>query len=212
MNNYKILLASGSPRRKQLLEELGLNFNVAATFEVDESFDSSMAVEDVAAHLSERKNSAYKEPLAVDEILLTADTVVIIAGKILGKPSSKEEAITMLQMLSNRTHKVITAITLRTTKEQRTVSTTTEVTFKELALSEIEWYVEQYNPLDKAGGYGAQEWIGLTAIEKYSGQYTNVVGLPTATLIEQLRALTGKDSTLSFNEKIEFQEETTTKA
>lgn len=186
-----ILLASGSPRRRQLLEELGLEFRMAQLEEVDESFDLEEVggADNVAAHLSERKSMAYRGDLTENDILLTADTVVIIDGQVLGKPQDRAEAIEMLTTLSGNTHKVITGITLRTLNTTNTVSALTLVTFRELQESEIEWYVDNYKPFDKAGSYGAQEWMGLAAIESYNGEYTNVVGLPTTTLIKELNKL-----------------------
>ncbi len=186
-----ILLASGSPRRRQLLEELGLEFQMAQLEEVDESFDLEEVggADNVAQHLSLRKSMAYRGELTENDILLTADTVVIIEGQVLGKPQDRAEAIEMLTTLSGETHKVITGMTLRTVKATKTVSALTEVKFRELQRSEIEWYVDTYKPYDKAGSYGAQEWMGLAAVESYNGEYTNVVGLPTTTLIKELKEL-----------------------
>ncbi len=189
MKNFKIILASGSPRRKELLEDLGADFRVASLFEVDETVNSTIDIEHVAPYLSRRKSRAYKKPIADGEVLLTADTVVILDEQIMGKPKDRDDAFDMLSKLNGRTHRVITGITLRTNSEQRTVSTTTEVKFRKLKDEQLWWYIDTYKPFDKAGSYGAQEWIGLAAIEWFNGQYTNVVGLPTTTLMEELERL-----------------------
>lgn len=185
----RIILGSNSPRRRAFLEELGLDFRLAERYEVDESVDSTIAIESVAANLSERKSFGYKGTISDDEVLLTADTVVIVDNRVLGKPHDRAEAIEMLTSLSAKTHRVITAFTLRTTTGISTTSVTTGVTFRALSTSEIEWYVDNFSPLDKAGAYGIQEWVGTAAITSLSGSYHNVVGLPTAHLLEALRAL-----------------------
>ncbi len=184
----KIVLASGSPRRRELLEGAGVNFRIAVKFEVDETITEEIAAEDIAAHLSLRKSLAYDDEIQSNEVLLTADTVVIIDNEVLGKPTDSEDAIRMLKRLSGRTHKVITGFTLRDSNHKKTVSCTTEVTFKEFSDDEITWYVDNFKPMDKAGSYGAQEWIGLRGILSFNGSYHNVVGLPVAQVIEELMA------------------------
>ncbi len=182
----KIILASGSPRRKELLEELHLEFRVAPKFGCDESYDPQLPPEKVPQYLSQKKSRAYGGVIAEDEVLLTADTIVIIDNKILEKPVDAANAIEMLESLSGRTHKVVTAMTLRNNSTMESLSVETLVSFRELSHSEIVWYVDNFKPYDKAGAYGAQEYMGTAAISKLEGSYHNVVGLPTAQLLEML--------------------------
>ncbi len=182
----KILLGSNSPRRKELLSELGLNFAVVNDFEVDESVEDGVNAEEVAAMLSLRKSNGYTREIGADEILLTADTTVVVDDKVLGKPQSRAEAVEMLSLLQGREHKVITAFTLRDNNKVKTVSVTTGVLFRELNAEEIAYYVDNFKPMDKAGAYGAQEWIGTSAILSFNGSYHSVVGLPTAQLMVEL--------------------------
>ncbi len=181
-----VLLASGSPRRADLLARLDIDFRVVSTAEVDETYSDEIPAQSVAAHLSERKSRAYTEPIAHHEVLLTCDTVVILGDRVLGKPTDREQAVEMLRSLSGKTHRVMTAMTLRGHSTERTISVSTEVTFTELSLHQIEYYVDNFSPYDKAGAYGAQEWIGLVGILEYKGSYSNVVGLPTTHLIQEL--------------------------
>lgn len=185
----EIILASGSPRRRQLLEQLRLPFTVADKYGIDESYPPEMVAEEVAPYLSKLKSEAYTKPIGDNQVLLTADTVVIIDGVILGKPADEAEAIAMLMQLNGRTHVVITGVTLRTAEKSKTFAVTTEVTFAQLTAEQIANYVAQYRPLDKAGAYGAQEWMGLAAVRHLNGSYHNVVGLPTSHLIEELNTL-----------------------
>ncbi len=189
----RIVLFSGSPRRRAMLEELGLDYRIGESYEVDESYGSDIKAEEVAAYLSELKSRGYSGVLAADEVLLTADTVVICGSKVLGKPKDREAAIAMLSELSGKTHYVYTAFSLRSTtggKESITTQTvSTEVAFRELTLNEIAYYVDNYSPYDKAGAYGIQEWIGLNAITEIRGSYHSVVGLPTAHLMVAINNL-----------------------
>ncbi len=183
----KIILASNSPRRREMLETIGLDFRIGNIVEVNEDFDPSLPPQQVAQYLSQKKSRAYTGKIAPDEVLLTADTIVTVDGEILGKPSSQLHAIEMIRKLSGRTHTVITAMTLRTTANEHTMAVSTRVTFNTLRTETIEHYVTHYNPLDKAGAYGIQEWIGLVGISSIEGSYHNVVGLPTAQLVEWLQ-------------------------
>jgi septum formation protein len=186
LNKYDIILASASPRRKQLLEELGISFRVQ-TKNVDESFPDELKPDQVAAYLSTLKADAFTND-EFDErtLIITADTIVTIGGTILGKPADREDAILILKQLSAKKHQVITGVTLRSKHKQAVFSVTTDVYFKKLSMAEIVYYVDTFKPFDKAGAYGIQEWIGHAAIEKIKGSYFNVMGLPTHRLYEEL--------------------------
>jgi len=179
-----IILASKSPRRKELLELLDLNFTVEVP-EVDEVFPESLDVTKVAEYLANLKADAFTN-IPTDTVVITADTVVILDEQILGKPKDKAEAVNMLKSLSNRCHKVITGVCIKSKDKTVSFSNTTKVFFKELSSSEIEHYIENYKPFDKAGSYGIQEWIGAIGITKIEGSYFNVVGLPIHELNKQL--------------------------
>jgi septum formation protein len=182
----KLVLGSKSPRRKELLSGLGFEFEVR-TKETDESFPVAMNPFDVALYIAERKAAELLGELGKEEVLICADTVVIIDSIILGKPSSREEAIAMLQSLSGRTHTVITGVVLASLKKEVQLSVSTSVVFNALELEEIESYIDSYQPYDKAGSYGIQEWIGYAAIKRIEGSYTNVVGLPTHEVYQALK-------------------------
>lgn len=188
LRRYRILLASASPRRRELLERLSLNFEIAGGREVDESYPDEMLVDDVAAYLSRKKADAYKIDIADDELVITADTVVINNGAVLGKPQSATEAIEMLRSLSGHTHKVITGVTITTRQKQVTFSAVTEVEFATLDDVEIADYVETFKPLDKAGAYGIQEWIGCIGVKNINGSFYNVMGLPLHRLYSELKS------------------------
>lgn len=181
----KIILASGSPRRKQFFEDMGLDFEVRLK-EVEEVYPKSLQGSEISDFLAELKASAFKGTLNENEIVITSDTVVWYQGKSLAKPADKDQAIEMLQELSDDWHEVITSVSFTTDSTQKTVNHTTKVKFKPLSDDEIHFYVENYEPYDKAGGYGIQEWIGLIGIEKIQGAYTNVVGLPTQLVYKTL--------------------------
>ena len=184
--NYDIILASGSPRRKQLLEELGIKFRIDVK-PISETYPSDYPVEKVAQYISEFKAAAFQTAdLKSNSLIITADTVVILNNEILGKPIDEDEAKSMLSALSGERHKVITGVTLRTIKKRHSFSVWTDVIFKNLSNEEIEYYVQNFKPFDKAGAYGIQEWIGHVAIEKIEGSYFNVMGLPTHRLYEEL--------------------------
>ena len=187
LKNYRLILASQSPRRRQLLSDAGLEFTLADRFECDETFPQDMPAEDVAEYLSRLKSDAYPEPLAEGAILLTADTVVIADNRVLGKPSDRAEAIEMISLLSGCDHEVITGCTLRTATRQRSFSVRSKVHFRALDREEIEYYVDCYRPCDKAGAYGIQEWKGYVGIEGIEGSFYNVMGLPVQRLYSILK-------------------------
>ncbi len=188
LKGYDIVLASASPRRRQLLQELGIRFRVQPK-KVEENFDEQLAPVQVAEYLSELKARAFsKEELEEKTIVITADTVVTIDGMIMGKPKDPANAREMLQQLSGRSHQVITGVTLRSAEKMKTFSVSTKVFFKELSNEEIEYYITRFKPFDKAGAYGIQEWIGHAAIERIEGSYFNVMGLPVHRLYEELLA------------------------
>jgi septum formation protein len=187
MNNHKIILASKSPRRQELLRLMDLEFRIVLR-EVDESYPTDLDSEKVAVYIAEKKAKAFDEEIT-DEIVLTADTIVCIDNKILGKPENAEHAVEMLQLLSGRMHRVITGVCLFYKQQYHSFSDVSEVYFGELSDEEINSYVEKYKPFDKAGSYGIQERIGLIGIERINGSYTNVVGLPTEKLYQELKKL-----------------------
>ena len=181
-----IVLASKSPRRAQLLRDAGFNFRIHP-MDVNEDFSSDMPVAEVAAYLADKKaNAADLDIMNENEILLTADSVVVINNQILNKPGSKEEAYEMLQLLSDKTHIVYTGVCLRNMDKKVVFSNQTNVTFGTLSDHEINYYIDKYNPMDKAGSYGIQEWIGFCKIRKIEGEYANVMGLPVYAIYEEL--------------------------
>lgn len=186
LSSKRLILASASPRRRQLLADCDIPFVVAEPFECDEEYPSQMPSHEVAEYLSGLKSDAYPHALDADEILLTADTVVIVDGRILGKPSSADDAATMLQMLSGRVHSVVTGVTIRSAKQRRSFSVSSSVRFRTLTADEIDYYITRYRPFDKAGSYGIQEWIGYVAIEGIEGSFFNVMGLPVQRLYVEL--------------------------
>lgn len=183
---YRLILASQSPRRRQLLADAGIEFVLAPRFECEESFPDTMPAAEVAEYLSSLKSEAYPEPLGANDILLTADTVVIACNRILGKPADRAEAIEMITMLSGREHEVVTGVTLRSAERVKSFSVVSKVYFRELSAEEIEYYVDTYRPYDKAGSYGIQEWIGYVGIEGIEGSFYNVMGLPVQRLYCEL--------------------------
>lgn len=174
----KLILGSKSPRRKELLEAMGLVFEIR-TKETDESFPCDLPLEDVAVYVANKKAFAFSPLITDGEVILCADTVVIVENNILGKPKDIQEALKMLQLLSGRDHKVITGVCLRSTTKEHVFSVCTHVTFSKLNTETINYYVDTFKPFDKAGAYGIQDWIGHVAVEKITGSYNNVVGLPT---------------------------------
>ncbi len=200
MKDYKIILASNSPRRKELLAGLDMPFEVKVLKGIDESYPSTLSTYETAQYIASKKADAYRGLLADGILILTADTVVIAPtedeqndkegrGIILGKPKDAEDAKRMLRMLSGKTHHVVTGVCLTTVKEQHQFSVTTEVTFKSLSEEEIEYYVSKYKPFDKAGAYGIQEWIGYIGCTGLKGSYYNVMGLPVQRIYEELNQM-----------------------
>lgn len=183
----KIILASGSPRRAELLRGLGRDFEIRLKEGIEESYPDYLKTEEVPVYLAELKADAYE--CGADEIILTADTVVALGEKIYGKPKDSDEACRMLRELSGKIHNVITGVCLKTAFTKRSFSVKTEVCFKVLSEDEIRYYVEHYRPLDKAGAYGIQEWIGYIGCTELRGSYFNVMGLPVQRIYEELRKL-----------------------
>ena len=188
IKNYKLILASASPRRQQLMKDAGFTFEVWLK-NVEEKYPQELHWENVPEYLSKVKASAFREELKADEVLITADTVVCIHDRILGKPADRKEAISMLRKLSGNRHLVVTGVSVTTRTEQLSFSSRTDVFFKRLSNEEIEFYVDTYKPFDKAGAYGIQEWIGYIGIERIEGSFYNVMGLPIQKLYETLRKL-----------------------
>ena len=184
--DYHIILASNSPRRKELLRGLDIAFDVHVQPDIAETYPESAAPADVAGYISREKANAYKDTITEHELIITADTVVIVGNEILGKPANNDEAKEMLRKISGRKHQVVTGVCLTTTEKQHCFSVSTDVTFKNLTEKEIEYYVETYSPLDKAGAYGIQEWIGYVGVTALEGSYFNVMGLPVQRIWEEL--------------------------
>lgn len=185
----KLLLASGSPRRRELLDSLGIKVEHAQLHDVDESYPADLSPMKVPEYLSRLKSQAYRSELADDEVLVTADTVVVLDGKVLGKPVDEAEAKAMLRSLSGRVHQVVTGVTLATSSSSVTFSEVTDVEFDTLSDSEIDYYVSNFRPLDKAGAYGIQEWIGYVGVKGIRGDYYNVMGLPVNSLCRHLKSI-----------------------
>ena len=180
----KIILASASPRRKELLAGLDLNFEVKVIKGVSESYPEDLRAEEVPQYISREKAAAYQ--VAENELLLTADTVVVVNNTILGKPHDAADARRMLRLISGRTHQVVTGVTLTTAKAQKTFGVTTDVTFRQLTDDEIDYYITHYRPFDKAGAYGIQEWIGYVGVTSIHGSYYNVMGLPVQRIYQEI--------------------------
>lgn len=186
-NNYHIILSSNSPRRKELLAGLGFDFEVRIISGINESYPDSLPVDETAEYIAAEKAEAYKTMIKGDDLVVTADTVVILGDKVLGKPQNLDGAKEMLRELSGKTHHVVTGVCLTTKDKQKRFSVRTDVTFKDLSVDEISYYVERYKPLDKAGAYGIQEWIGYIGVTSISGSYFNVMGLPVQRIYQELQ-------------------------
>ena len=184
----RVVLASQSPRRRELLAGLGIPFEVRVIEDIDEHFPEQLPASETALYIAKRKAEAYRGQMADDELIITADTVVIVGDEILGKPADEADALRMLRLLSGRTHQVTTGVCLMTTKMQRSFDVTTDVTFKTLSDEEIIYYVNRYKPFDKAGAYGIQEWIGYIGVTGLHGSYYNVMGLPVQRIYTELQA------------------------
>ena len=186
LEGRRLILASGSPRRRELLGELGLEFTIGQIKDYDETYPASLKYDEIPAYIAEQKSVHYKGELEPNDVLITSDTIVAIDGDILGKPKDKSEAIKMLRELSGRTHHVVTGLCIRSTQKTVTISDTCEVTFDILSDEDIEYYVDNFKPFDKAGAYGIQEWIGLSNIKSITGSVYTVIGLPVQKLYKAL--------------------------
>lgn len=187
LKKYRLILASNSPRRKELLAGLGLDYEVRTLPDVDESYPESLQGGDIPLYISRMKADAYKPMLQSDELMITADTIVWMDGMVLGKPRNKFGAIEMLRQLSGGVHYVYTGVSITTQTRQESFYVATEVRFANLTDEEIEYYVDTYQPMDKAGAYGVQEWIGYIGVENIQGSYFNVMGLPVQRLYTELK-------------------------
>jgi len=186
LNNYRIILASRSPRRQQLLRELGLKFDVVVR-EYNESYPEGLDGAEIARYVASGKAFTYKNEIADNEIVITADTIVWCNNKVLGKPVDQEDAFRILKEISGNTHEVITGVSILSSSKEVTFSESTKVTFETISDDEINHYVRKFRPFDKAGAYGIQEWIGIIACSHIDGSYFNVVGLPVQRLYKELR-------------------------
>lgn len=185
LSQYKIILASNSPRRKELLSGLDLEYEIAVLPDIDESYPDDIKGEKIAQYVAEQKAKAYS--ISADTLLITADTLVLLGDQVLGKPKNAESAKNMLRMLSGNTHIVATGVCIKTKDKTHSFVVTSEVRFTELDDKEINYYVENYKPFDKAGAYGVQEWIGYIAVEHISGSFYNIMGLPVQRLYQELK-------------------------
>ncbi len=186
LNSHRIILASRSPRREQLLRDMGLNFDVVIR-EYNESYPENLSGEEIAMYVASQKALSFKGSISGNEIVITADTIVWCNNSVLGKPINTGDAVRILKEISGNTHEVITAVSLLSAGKQKTFCVTTKVTFEVLSGEEIDYYVNNFNPYDKAGAYGIQEWIGIIACSHIEGSYFNVVGLPVQRLYKELQ-------------------------
>lgn len=187
LQKYEILLASNSPRRRELLAGLDIEYRVTALPEVDESYPATLSGEEIPLYISQEKAAAYRSQMKENTLLITADTIVWLDGRVYGKPHDLDDAKAMLRALSGKTHTVITGVTLTSMQKQISFAVSTEVDFAPLADDEIDYYVDRYRPLDKAGAYGVQEWIGYIGVTGLHGSYYNVMGLPIQRLYTELK-------------------------
>lgn len=189
LKKYHLILASNSPRRKELLGGLGVDFEVRVLPGIDESYPETLVGEEIPTFISRVKAQPYLGLMAENDLVITADTIVYVDGEVLGKPADARDACNMLRKLSGHVHQVITGVTLTTREFQRSFSVATDVTFVELSDNEIDYYVAHYRPFDKAGAYGVQEWIGFVGVSRLEGSYFNVMGLPVQRLYTELKLL-----------------------
>lgn len=187
LKKYNVLLASKSPRRRELLSQLRIPFKVVTLGKIPEEYPASLPAIDVAQYLSGIKADAYRDIIGDDELLITADTVVVLDNKVYGKPKDGADAVRMLRELSGRVHQVATGVTLAAKEKRTSFTAITDVKFAELTEDDIRYYIDNYAPFDKAGAYGIQEWIGCVAVESIHGSYYNVMGLPVHRLYQELR-------------------------
>lgn len=189
IKKYRVVLASASPRRRELMQGLDVPFEVRTLPDVDEAYPEELQAGDIPLYISKIKADAYRLLMADDELIITADTIVWLDEMALGKPSDEEDARRMLRNMSGKTHSVFTGVTITTKTEQRSFVAQSEVSFAILADTEIEYYIHKYKPMDKAGAYGVQEWIGYIGIENIEGSYFNVMGLPMQRLYGELKKI-----------------------
>lgn len=187
LSRYKVILASNSPRRKELLTGLDIPYEIKTLPDIDESYPEDLQGQDIATYIAKEKADAYLDNMTDDILLITADTIVLLEGKVYGKPIDEADAKQMLHDLSGKTHQVITGVCITTKQKQKVFAVSSEVRFATLASDEINYYVTKYKPLDKAGAYGVQEWIGYIAVEYISGSYFNIMGLPIQRLYTELK-------------------------
>ncbi len=188
-----IILASNSPRRRELLAGLGLDFEVRVLPDIPEEYPQELPAKEVADFIAREKADAYRGTIGQNDLVITADTVVVVGNEILGKPKDVEDARRMLRLISGRTHQVVTGVCLLTEEKERNFSVTTDVSFRQLSEKEINYYIERYKPFDKAGAYGIQEWIGYVGVTSISGSYFNVMGLPVQRVWEEIKKLGYED-------------------
>lgn len=186
LKKYNIILASNSPRRRELLSGLALNYEVKLIKDVDESYPSHLNGSEIPEFISRIKAAAYRPFMKENDLIITADTIVYANNKVLGKPKNREDAVKMLKTLSGQTHQVMTGVTITTHKFQKSFVSTSDVTFDNLTDEEINFYIDNYKPYDKAGAYGIQEWIGYIGVSGIRGSYFNVMGLPIQKLYREL--------------------------
>ena len=186
LKKYHVILASNSPRRRELLAGLGIHFEVKVLPDVDEAYPEDLPVLQIAEYIAKEKAAAYQSLMGPDELVITADTVVVVGSEVMGKPADADDARRMLEKLSGRTHQVTTGVCLTTQRVQKSFSVTTDVTFKPLSREEIDYYIENYSPFDKAGAYGIQEWIGYVGVTGLQGSYFNVMGLPVQRIYAEI--------------------------
>ena len=186
LEKYHIILASNSPRRRELLGGLGIKYEVKVLPDIEENYPADLPVAQIAEYIAKEKADAYRELMEQTDLIITADTIVVAGDEVMGKPVDADDARRMLHKLSGRTHQVITGVCLTTTDKQRAFSVTTDVTFKQLTDEEIDYYIRTYRPFDKAGAYGIQEWIGYVGVTGLNGSYFNVMGLPVQRIYNEL--------------------------
>ena len=188
LEKYHIILASNSPRRRELLGGLGISFEVKVLPDIEENYPEGLSVAQIAEYIAKEKADAYRKMMAPNDLIITADTIVVADNEVMGKPVDADDAQRMLRKLSGKAHQVITGVCLMTTDRQRVFSVITDVTFKPLSDDEIDYYVKTYRPFDKAGAYGIQEWIGYVGVTGLNGSYFNVMGLPVQRIYQELTA------------------------
>jgi len=189
LSNYNIILASNSPRRRELLSGLGIDFEVKVLPDIEESYPDTLTVSETAEYIAKEKADAYRQQMSDNDLIITADTVVIVGQEVLGKPTDDDDAYSMLRKISGCTHQVITGVCMMTKDHMRSFSVATDVTFKELSDKEIWHYIKTYKPYDKAGAYGIQEWIGYIGVTALNGSYFNVMGFPVQRVYTELQKI-----------------------